>query len=313
MLKPIKFTLVIVFCFSFFSQAINASAFEDAIIAVVNDETITFKDYQDYIKSTYIALVAQGFPDDELKAIMQDMEVNGLRKLTEDKLMLSKANEIQLEVRDKAIEDKIEEIKSRYKSDQDFLQGLIDNGASVTDLRNKIIEQLKIKYVIDYEVRSKIVVNPQEVTDYYENNMESFNKKEQANFESIFISFDEDKEIAQKKAEEALALIDQNENFLEVSQKYSDTPSIGIVEREQLLGSVEKIVFHLRKDEISPIIEMENGLYIFKMIDRMPAQLASLDEVKNLIQDFLYKQKFQDQYRIWLEDLKEEAYVEIKE
>jgi peptidyl-prolyl cis-trans isomerase SurA len=183
-----------------FGRPSPGSAVEDAIIAVVNDELITLKDLKDYVRSTYVSLVAEGMDDTQLQAVMSDMEVNGINKLIEDKLILSKANKVGLVVREEIVDERVESIKRKYGSEQQLIGALIKNGATLTDLRNKIRDQMKIKYVIDHEVKSKVYVNPQEVTDFYEQNKGQFNMKDRVNLESVFIAYDDDKGAALVKA-----------------------------------------------------------------------------------------------------------------
>ncbi len=152
---------------------------------MVNDELVTFKDLKDYIHDTYVQLSAEGMPESKIRPIMIDLEKNGVNKLVEDKLMLSKANQIGLQVNDQVIDDRIAQIMAKYPSEDAFINGLVSHGATVTDLRNKILNQFKIKYVIEHEVKSKVFVNPQEVTDYYTSNMNDFKKSERCIFNEL--------------------------------------------------------------------------------------------------------------------------------
>ncbi len=289
-------------------------AFEDAIIAVVNDELITLKDLRDYIQSTYVSLVAEGMPDAQLKKVMGDLEVNGINKLIEDKLILSKANEIGIIVRDKLVDERVEKIKKKYASEQAFMDSLIQNGATLTDLRNKILNQLKIQFVIEHEIKSKIYVNPQEVTEFYENNMSDFQRPDRVDLDSIYIASNGNMKQARARSEEAAKLLAEGKDFKEVSAKYSDAPSIGIVERGQTLPTIEKTIFNLAEGEVSEAVEIEGaGIYIFKLIRRTPARNASLEEVKNSISQRLEQKKFKEAILRWLKKLKEDAYIEIKE
>lgn len=287
-------------------------AFDDAIIAVVNDELITLKDLQDYVHSTYVSLVAEGMKDDELNSIMKEMEANGITKLIEDKLILSKANKIGLEVREELIEERINAMKTKYGSASKLIEALIKNGATMTDLRNKIKDQLKIKYVVDHEVKSKVYVNPQEVTEYFEKNKTQFNRQDRVNLKSIFIAADNDRAAALAKAQQALKLMEEGKNFDEVAREYSQAPSVGHVTRGQFLPVIEKIVFNLNIDEVSAPIEVESGVYIFKLIGQSSAKDAKLEDVKDSIYNLLYKEKFKDRLTTWLKKLKKDAYIEIK-
>ncbi len=288
-------------------------ALDDAIIGVVNDELITFKDLNDYLRATYASLVAEGREDEEIKEIMKDLQDNGIDRLIEDKLILSRANELKLEVREKLVDERLEKIKGQYPSEQIFLGALTKNGVTITELRKKIRDQLKIDFVVEEEVKSKIYVNPQEVTEFYQQNQGQFMKKESLKLDSIFIDAKEDKDQAKIKAQEALELIKQGQDFSAVALRYSQTPSLGLVERGQLLPSIEEVVFNLQQNEVSALVEVEGGLYIFKLMEKISGQMASLAEVKNSIYDFLFKKKFQDRLVPWMEKLKKNAYIDIKE
>ncbi len=307
----IKFFLLLIFNFCLFLP--NAWPLDDAIIGVVNDETITFKDLNDYLHSTYVSLVAEGRKDEDIKEIMRDLQANGIHRLIEDKLILSRANKLKLEVREKLVDDKLQELKGQYPSEQVFLDALIKNGITISDLRNKIRDQLKIDFVVEEEVKSKIYVNPSEVTDFYQQNKDQFMKKEQIQLDSIFIGFEEDKAKTKAKAQEALKKINEGNDFNEVAKEYSQAPSLGIIEEGQLLASIEEVVFKLKDGEVSSLVEVERGIYIFKLVERIPSQLASLSEVKDSVYNFVFKKKFQERFNAWLQKLKKDAYIEVKQ
>jgi len=304
------FALIFLIAFVF---PLNVHSMEDAIIAIVNDEVITLKDLRDYIRATYINLATQGISDEQLREIMADLQVNGINKLIEDRLMLSKAKEVGLEVRDKLIEDKLAEIKTRYSSEQEFLTSLVEYGGTVTELRNKILDQLKIRYVIEFEVKSKIYVNPQEVTNYYNQNKHDFQLNETVNLKSIYIAYGDNKNAARIQSSQALQEIQDGANFEDVAEKYSQTPSVGVIERGHVLPVIESTVFALSIDDVSPMVEVDTGIYIFKLTGRTPSQIATLTEVKDKIYDYLHKKKFKERFNDWVEELKQNAFIEIKE
>ncbi len=313
-LFTIKHLIILFALFSFLAipRTSFSQTYDDAIIAVVNDELITLQDLNNYIKNTYANFAAEGMNEKGLKQLKKELEANGIKRLIEDKLILSKANEIGLEINEKVVDDHVAEIKARYPSEEVFLKALVQNGANLSEIKKKVKDQLKIKYVIQHEVESKIFVNPQEVTEFYEANKKFFNKGERVNLQSIFIAFKEDKDAAKKKAKEAMDFIKQGIDFMETSALYSDTPSIGIVEKGQLIDDIEKIIFNLEPGQVSPIIEVSTGLYIFKLIDKMPPEIAPLHEVKDNIYKQLYQMKYKEEYTKWLNKLMESAYVEIK-
>jgi len=310
-----KQKLIILSFFSFFYVLMFpsiGSTFEDTIIAVVNDELITLQDLKDYIKTTYAEFSTRGMDATSLKRIKNELEANGIHKLIEDNLMLSKANDLGLEVNAKIITQQIDEIKERYPSEQIFTDALILHGATMTDLRKKVENQLKIKYLIQFEVESKIFVNPQEVTLFYEKNKRNFKKGKRVNVDSIFIALRDNPLSSRQKAKEALDFIGNGIDFKEIANRYSETPSIGVIEKGQLISAIEKAIFNLNEGEVSSMIEVANGIYIFKLIKKIPAEVAPLSEVKDTIYKQIYQVKFQNSFKKWLNELKKDSYIEIK-
>lgn len=293
--------------------AVNGYGLQDAIVAIVNDKVITLKELKDYIRSTYVELMAQGVSQEDLKAAIASLEKNGLEKLIEDKLILTRAKEVGLAVRPQAVDERLSEIKKKYPSEEVFTNALISHGATITDLRNKIRDQMEISYIVEHEVKSKIYVNPQEVTDYYKDHLDEFKEKEKIDLQSIYISFKPTKADAREKGEAALAKITEGKDFVEVAKEYSELPSIGTVERGQLNVDIENQVFLASEGDVTPLIETPSGFYIFKVIKHMPANTAPLITVKNSIYNLIYRKKFEEKFTLWLNKLKKNAYIEIKE
>ncbi|MBF0521815.1 MAG: peptidyl-prolyl cis-trans isomerase [Candidatus Omnitrophica bacterium] len=311
LLKVLRISILALFLLCFLTK--SAPALEDAIIGVVNNEVITLKDLRDYIHSAYVTMVTQGEDQDKIKEVMDDLKQNGIQKLIEDKLILSKANQIQMTINPKAIDDRIEDLKKRYGSEDNLINALIENRASLTELRKKITDQLKIQYVIEDQVKSKVFVNPEEVTKFYKDNQDKFKREPKVNVQSIFLSFDKrNKTVIQELAQSALTRLKNGEKFEDVAKDISDAPSLGIIEKGKFLPAIENVLFALNVNEVSNPIEVETGVYVFKVTGKFPAQIASLQDVKNDVEKLLYKIKFKEKLVEWIEKLKKDAYIEIK-
>ena len=294
-------------------SAFRAFAIEDAIIAVVNNEVITYQDLRDHLQAAYIRLNLEKRPQSEIDRIMAELKSEGLNKLIKDKLILSEANKKGIEVSEEAVEERIQEIKSQYPSHQAFLDSVTAGGYTLTDMRNKIRDQIKIQSLVEAEVRSKIRINPQEVTDYYKQNRAQFIKPERINLDSIFIAKSNPPEEARQKIQEAMAALGTGKSFREVADEYSETPPIGTIARGELLPRIEVIVFSLTDGEISSVVDTEQGFYIFKVLGKTLRYEASLDEVKMQIYNTLFEKKFQQDFAAWMTELETHNYVEIKE
>ncbi|MCK5214681.1 MAG: peptidyl-prolyl cis-trans isomerase [Candidatus Omnitrophica bacterium] len=316
-LKANRCLFIVILCaFTIFPTNI-ASAFEDKLIAVVNDELITLRDYTNYLNQAYSQLKLEGRPIEEIKMIMSDLELNGLQKLVEDKLIISEGQKKGVEVKEAAIQKRLTEIKSSYASERDFLDAILSEGSTVTDLRQKIEEQLTIKFVVDMEVRSKIVINPQEVTDYYNGHFEEFQLPARVKVDSIFVSNSTDPKETQAKLDKVVnvlsKLMKNKDDFRELAEIYSEAPPLGFIEKGQLQPIIEETIFKLKEGDISSIIEVNNGFYIFKVDKKSPPELAELEMVKEEISNLIFRKKFSENIRGWLDELKNNAFIEIKE
>ncbi len=309
-LKHLFVALLALFFLALVPHPVRAA--EDAIIAVVNDEIITLKDLREYLNAVYLQLESEGKGEEEIKKIMADYEVNGVHQLIDDKLLVVEANKKEMQIRPKLIDDQIDKIKIRYSSEKEFMDALTSDGLTVSDLRNRITDQMKSKYIVEMEVRSKVVVNPQEVTDFYKNHFLEFQSPEKIKLKSIFIAYGSDKSKALEKANQALSKLKEGANFTDVLKKYSDAPSIGLIQKGQLLTSLEKTIFKLKEGSISELIETETGFYIFAVEQKIAPEIKTLEDVKEKITSDLFQEKFRLRLKEWLKELREKAYIEIK-
>jgi len=295
------------------SSSLPIYAIDDKIIAIVNDDVITFRELHDHLSTAYMELVSSGKSKDEIRKSMEVHQQEGIDKLIERKLLVDEANDKGLIVNKEAVDQRLQELKDYYGSDLRFHEALSKDGMTVTDLINTITNQIKAQSIIDMEIKSKIFINPREVTSYYQEHTEQFFKPERVDLQSIFIPYEDDKDSAIQQADEISKLLKApGANFSDLAKQHSQAPSIGIIARGQFLPAIESAVFDLAEGEISEPIKTEAGLYILKVMEKYPEQQAPLDEVRDSISNFLFRQKFNERVSVWLDELKSRAYIEIK-
>lgn len=287
-------------------------ALDDALLAVVNDEAITVKDLQGYLNGMYSQLRIEGRPEQEAREIMKEYETKGIDQLIEDKLVLYAADQAGIQIRPKVIDDRVDEIKKKYPSYQDFLDALKHEGLTVSDVRKKIENQFKGQVIINTEVRSKINVNPQEVTAYFDAHSDEFTLKPRVYLESIFVKSTFGREAANKKISEALGKIRSGDDFKTVAATFSELPSVGEMAEEALLPAFKEKVDNMSVGGVSDIIEVPDGFYILRLEGRAPGAKATLMEVKDRIYQRLFEEKFKNRFQEWISKLRKKAYVEVK-
>ena len=278
----------------------------------MNDEVITYRDLGEYLKSRYLQLKMEGASDAEIKPLMVELENNGVQRLIQDKLLVNETKNKDIKVRKEMVDRRMKEIVHNYPSEEIFLKSLEQDGLTISDIQKKIEDQIKVQQLIDTEIKAKIYVNPNEVTDYYNAHRDEYKRPERIDLDSIFVPKGKDPAAAKTKIEKALDQIKSGKDFRKVAESTSSAPALGTFEKGKLLPQLETSVWSLAAGQISGVIEVDDGFYILKVLGKMPAQTASLEEVKDTIQKIVFNEKFRQKIDEWLGQLEKAAFVEIK-
>jgi len=105
------------------------------------------------------------------------------------------------------------------------------------------------------------------------------------------------------------------EDFASVANMYNELPSIyANVCRDDFPEEAEKVVFRLNDNEISEVIQVENGYYFIKCLDKYNEELTEANKIT--IVEKREKEAFDDVYNEFINgltsSLNEEAWEELK-
>jgi parvulin-like peptidyl-prolyl isomerase len=71
------------------------------------------------------------------------------------------------------------------------------------------------------------------------------------------------------------------------------------------------VIFKLKKDEISQVIETPMGYHIFRIEERKEQYTKKFEEVREQIYGMLFQQKSIERFQEWMKDLKRNAYISL--
>ncbi|HAJ56897.1 MAG TPA: hypothetical protein DCL35_03900 [Candidatus Omnitrophica bacterium] len=273
----------------------------DKIAAIVNGDVITEDEVSTFMKMTDMA-EESGLPTSDPKLLRLEL----LNRMIEDRLILQEAKAIGLKADEKALEGRIKDIKMRAGSELAFDMALKQQGFSLSELKNKLRNQLLIYMAIQRQVKSRVLVSPKEVTDYYEANPGLFVAPESALVDSIFVK---DKDTLASVE----ALLAKGTDFKDVAKELSQRSDLGIVARGQFKKELEDVIFSLEPGKRSKPVEVEGGFYIFLLNELKAASKRPLNDVKDEVTLMLENQKTEKKLKEWLEALKHKAYISIRE
>lgn len=145
---------------------------------------------------------------------------------------------------------------------------------------------------IKREVYNKIEIDEKEVLRQFEENRLEYNTPEKINVSQIYLNATtyEEKIEARAKAEGLLERLKGGEDFATLAKEYTEDTftrdaggNMGYFSRGRLVPELEEPVFHLEKGEMSPVLESQGGIHIFKLIDRREGRLLEYDEARDRI------------------------------
>ncbi|NQV04639.1 MAG: SurA N-terminal domain-containing protein, partial [Candidatus Omnitrophica bacterium] len=156
------------------------------VVAVVNEEIVTQQDL-DQLRAVLYAQYVQQYEGDALLKKMEEAQEGLLEKVIDDKLILSRAKELSIRVSDQEVEDKLEQIRGGFPSEQLFDETLRTQGVTVASLKDRYRDQIRMKKIVEFEVKSKVDVLPSEISKYYEKHRSEFKVDEKYKVRHILI------------------------------------------------------------------------------------------------------------------------------
>lgn len=107
-------------------------------------------------------------------------------------------------------------------------------------------------------------------------------------------------------------------NFLVLARQYSDDPGsalsggdLGWAQPGQMVPEFEVMMDRMEIDEISPVFESQFGYHILVVEERREKDLTR-ERQERIARNTIGESKYQDALSAWLQELRDEAYVEIK-
>lgn len=165
-------------------------------------------------------------------------------------------------------------------------------------------EALIQKYLFN-RVYNQIDVDIRECQDFYKKHRNQFRKNKQIMLHQILLK-------DQKRAFEIKEILESTPSRFEefaLSESQSidakNNGTMGFFEQGQLPQEIEKIVFSLKKNDISQVIESPYGFHIFRVSQIREGHDLYFESVKDEIKNNLLSDKLHQAYDSFLTDLKE--------
>lgn len=312
---------LLLLCSAGAGRAQDGAVVLDEIVAKVNSEIITLTDLKRELDYLRVALQEE-IKDPQLREQeFQKRKAPLLKNLIQNKMMIQKAEELGMTANiDVDVAAYLEEMrKNAGIPSLDVLdQYLKQQGTSPAEYRETVRKQIIIDSLIGQFVYSKITLLTPEVEAFYQENIDRFTEPAEVELaEILFLTEGKNRQEVRKKAEEVLAKLKDGVPFADLAREYSEGPTaskggaIGTFRQGSMNEALEEIVFKLEEGETSGIIEADYGLQIVKVLKKQPPRRKSLDEVRPIVQEALYRKKAQPELKEFIENLREQSYIYV--
>jgi len=318
---PRKEKTFFIFLFLFFLCRVIVSGAEvvDKILVIVNDEVITQGEVNRIIMPIY-AQYKNLYSGEAFVEKFGEARRDVLERLVHDKLLLSAAKRRKIEIEDKEVESKIEELRKRFVNEKEFEEVLARENMSLSVLERKHRERLMIERLIDVEIKKRVSISPSDVLNYYTDHRGEFREPRKVKIKSILIRAKEERpeDEALKLSKRILKRLREGCDFGSMAKEYSDGPyassagDMGWVKEGELMGRINEFIFRLEEKETSCILKTKVGFHIFMIEEKMDAKTTEFPEAKDRVERILFGKRLEKKLRTWIEELKKDAYIAFR-
>lgn len=279
-------------------------------VAVVGDKTIPKSEFDDLVKYAKRSYEAQKreFPKVGTQEYAQIRD-QAVRFLVQRAQFEIKADELDIDVSDKAVDKRIDEYKKeRHKgSDKKFQEELKQQGLSEEQARD-IIRANLIQEAIYNKVTSDVKVEEKELRTYYDKNKAQYATPETRLVRHVLVK--------DKKTADTLyaQLKDKGANWGTIAKKYSQDPGSKnqggryTATKGQVVPEFEKAVFtDLDTNEVSQPVKTQYGFHIIQALEPIKkGSTTPFKQVKEAIRQQLIQDKKNKEMEKWVADMRKE-------
>ena len=250
-----------------------------------------------------------GVPAETLERIKNE----ALTTMIDQAYKVNYALEKKITVDKKIIDERIDKLKKKYKSEKEFKTALGEE--SLKELRAAIERTLLAQKAEEIAIQKNINVTDADVRAYYDTNKHTYKRPKQFKASHILVKVDpssntEERTSLEKKAKELAAKAKNGEDFYNLAYYNSDDRSkyvggdLGYFHEGQTVPEFEDALKKMKVGEISAPVKSMYGWHIIKLAELNEPKQLEFDDTKVKIREQLEKTAREKLYSNWLDELK---------
>jgi len=253
----------------------------DRIVAKVGTDVILLSDLQKQLAQMQSAKMLK--PDTDPRSVLSEM--------IEQRLMIQKAKDLNIKIDESRVKGSAErylkQIKTRYPSDQAFINDLKKSKLTESDLlkyyTDMLTESALTEQLVNKYISSKVKVTDKEVQAFYIATRDTLAVKPVSwKLGMIMREVNAGDEAASQKESEIeaiLARLKNGEDFATLAAAESDCPSkevggdLGFLKKGETVKPFEDAAYALQVGETSGVVQTQFGYHIIKLEEKKGDEL----------------------------------------
>lgn len=280
------------------------NVFSRPYVATVNDSRIYLDEYQIRLAQKKSMFSKELLPHQEIYAKRMEEEV--LDSIITEKIMYLRAQELGLAVSSGELEKRVNEIKKEYG--EGFSNLFAQDKLNFEQWKEALKKEMLFERLIAADVNAHIHVSEDDAEDHFNEHKDMYKAEPKFRVAQIVVR-------DLNTARQALQRINAGADFLKVAREESIGPEarsggdLGFITRQIMPEPLDKTIFNLGLNEISPIVQSPYGFHIFKVLEIKPAKIKNFAESKEEIIADMRAKKEEAAFITWLETIKNKAVI----
>jgi foldase protein PrsA len=277
-------------------------------VAVVGDQEISKAQFQALMAQAQASAKEQKRPFPKAGTPeYKNLQTQGLEYLVRRAEFEQKAEDLDVEVSDKQVDERLKQLKKQFYGgdDKKFKKSLAKLKLTEDQVRKDVRAQL-LEEAIYKKVTEDVKVSDEQIEEFYKKNKAQYQQAATREVRHILVK-------TRTKAFSLHGQLKGGADFAKLARQNSQDPgskSQGgklTVSKGQTVPPFDKVAFQLKKGELAEPVKTQYGWHIIEAIsDVKKATTTPLPQVKEAIRQQLLSEKKTEEMRKWIEDLKEE-------
>jgi len=296
----------------------------DGVVALVNDEPVTFSEVRESVSE------GMGIPVGDADALLREERdpsavLRWIEALVDSVLVRKELEKQGQPIADAEIDKAVESVrKANNLNEAQFVELLGREGTALPAYRRRIRWQMERGAIVRARKFKEITVTEGEVLDYFRESGERFLVGAQVRLETLFFPIssaqprDEDAAQARIAVQQAAEAVRSGRTFVEAQTLVRGTfPKVELhaadfVPTEDLLPELQREVRRLRAGESSSPFFAEAGAYLVRVVERRGGTPGDFAAVKDGLTEELTDRRSEKAYSDLLSEMKRSASIDVR-